>query len=302
MIQMHSEKDRKPRLSLTKRQLETALGAELLSLCQTMTADGRLTEAEVTELRDWARAQSADDLPAIEHLGKVLEKIFADGVITDDEYLEIYRAVESILPPEARKEARTARLGVQAEARATNRVAKEQERDKRREEAARLQPLAKANFMVAGVRYEGRQEIIAHSVTEGQTVRLERDPRNRFSRNAIKVLVGDGQQIGFVPEEDARDLAPVLDQGVQQEAWITKILGYNAMIPVVQTYLYRTDVSLDEVRHRPFSISIDLSTDSASARSAPLPNAPVRRANDAIAWILGGLIALLLALWAFSGP
>ncbi len=47
------EAPRKPRRSLTKTQLQTPAGAELLSLCQSITEDGRIAEAETTDLRDW---------------------------------------------------------------------------------------------------------------------------------------------------------------------------------------------------------------------------------------------------------
>lgn len=43
---------KKPRVSLTQAQVQAGLGAELLALCQTVTADGRLTDAEVAGLRN----------------------------------------------------------------------------------------------------------------------------------------------------------------------------------------------------------------------------------------------------------
>jgi len=53
-------------------------------------------------------------------------------------------------------------------------------------------------------------------------------------------------QIGFVPEEDAPDLAAPLDQGYPHVATITKILtGGRAPIPVVQAYIYRPDAGID---------------------------------------------------------
>ena len=41
------------RISLTKTQLRTELGAELLSLCESVTADGKLTPEEAQALRQW---------------------------------------------------------------------------------------------------------------------------------------------------------------------------------------------------------------------------------------------------------
>lgn len=57
---------KKPRVSLTKTQLQAAVGAELLALCQSVTADGVLTNEEVGELRAWLEANRSQDLPAIE--------------------------------------------------------------------------------------------------------------------------------------------------------------------------------------------------------------------------------------------
>lgn len=100
--------------SLSQSQLATALGAELLSLCQSVTADGRLAPEELEGLRRWLGDAAAADIPALSYLRASIERVLADGRITPEEYREVYRAVEAILPFEARKQALAARQQVES--------------------------------------------------------------------------------------------------------------------------------------------------------------------------------------------
>jgi hypothetical protein len=230
------------RISLTKSQLRTEFGAELLSLCESVTADGKLAPEEAQGLRDWLDETDAAELPAASYLREIVERVLADGQITPDECREIYRAVEAVLPPEVRRQATAARREVESAERVEAKAAREHEREERRRDVQ----IAAANFMVAGVRHEGRGEVIARYADAGDPVRLVRDRDNRYSRFAIAVRLDNGKQIGFVPEEDAQRLAPLLDQGAKCAAWMTKILGSGRVpIPVVQTKLYRADSTVD---------------------------------------------------------
>jgi len=101
-------------LSLTHAELCTQLGAELLALCQSVTADGRLAPEELDALRQWLREAESADMPAAKHLRGVISKVLADGKITPDEYEEVHRAVEAALPFDARRQAMSARLEVEA--------------------------------------------------------------------------------------------------------------------------------------------------------------------------------------------
>jgi hypothetical protein len=98
------------RISLTRTQRTSQIGAELLSLCQTVTADGSLNDEEVSSLREWLTAHAASDLPAIRFLAPIVERILADGVVNTEERRELYLAVEKVLPPDARGLARAARM------------------------------------------------------------------------------------------------------------------------------------------------------------------------------------------------
>src|SRR5687767_7675509 len=93
----------KPRISLTKSQIQAGLGAELLVLCQSVTEDGSLSKDEILALRTWLQTNRTASLPAIDFLATTLERIIADGKVTRDEREELYRAIEFVLPPEARK-------------------------------------------------------------------------------------------------------------------------------------------------------------------------------------------------------
>lgn len=100
--------------TLSKSQLATELGAELLSLCQSVTADGRLAPEELEGLRRWLSDATAADIPALSYLRTSIERVLADGRITPEEYRDVYRAVEAILPFEARKQALAARQQVES--------------------------------------------------------------------------------------------------------------------------------------------------------------------------------------------
>lgn len=229
---------RKPRVSLSKAQLQAGVGAELLALCQAVTADGVLTQEEIRELRDWLHANRDHELPAIEFLVATLERILADGKVTCEERKELYSAIEKILPPEARKLAVANRKEVEEATRASERQELAEKKEKEREERARRRPVYSMNFMVAGVPYEGRDAVVRRFVVEGDTVYLIRDWNNRFSRNAIEVRLANGMQIGFVPEDYAPEVAPLLDAGHPHKAEVKTILGYRHSIPVVNAALY----------------------------------------------------------------
>lgn len=282
------------RISLTNSQLRTELGAELLSLCESITADGQLAPEEAQGLREWLDDATEAELPAATYLREVVERVLADGEITAEECREVYRAVETVLPPEVRRQATAARREVESAEREETKSA----RDKEREDRRRDLQLASANFMVAGVRHEGRPAVIERYANAGDPVRLVRDSGNRYSRFAIAVQLGNGKQIGFAPEEDAQHLAPLLDQGAKCAAYMTKILsGGRSPIPVVQARLYRADSTVDvESMARGSSVhAVNLSEDPPIKGSA---SAKVK-GGSLSAWIwLVAIVVLLIVIFA----
>lgn len=230
------------RISLTKTQRQSAAGAELLSLCQVVTTDGSLSEEEVSSLRGWLREHRNEELPAISYLTKVIETIVADGRVTDEERRELHIALEHILPPDVRAIAKKARRSVEETERDRLRLQRELERERQRDERQRDSPIERWDFMVAGAKYEGRPALIKRYAQGASVAYLVRDRANKFSRNAIEVRTMSGHQIGFVPEQDASDLAPLLDGGHPYIAQIKKILtGGRYPIPVVVADVYRKD-------------------------------------------------------------
>lgn len=218
----------------------------MLALCQSVTEDGSLSKDEILAIRGWLHANQSSDLPAIEFLAATLQRIIADGKVTKDERQELYRAIEKVLPPEARRDASEQRRAVEANERERVRNELDAKKSQAREERERNRPLCSVNFMVAGVHYEGRSEIISAFVRDGARAFLARDPHNRYSQNAVEVRLQNGMQIGFVPEHDAVEVAPLLDQGCPHSAYVTKILtGGRVPIPVVQARIYRQDALVE---------------------------------------------------------
>jgi hypothetical protein len=268
-----SAPDRPKRISLTKTQLRTELGAELLSLCESITADGKLVTQEVEALRLWLDDSVKLDLPAAKHLRGVVERVIADGQITREECREVYHAVEAVLPPEVRRVAAAARRSIEATEREAAKAERDGARERNRQERQRNVQIASANFMVAGCRYEGRPAIIAAYAEPGDPVRLRRDRENRHSQNAISIDLENGRQIGFVPEEDATELAPLIDDRAKCVAYMTKILsGGRSPIPVVQVRLYPADTTLDVdgLSRGRQGIAIGVSEDSEGDRPSAL--------------------------------
>jgi len=224
---------------LSKDQLRTELGAELLSLCQSVTADGRVAPEEIAGLKQWlGDAEAVDMLPA-KYLRTVIDRVLADGKITADEYQEVYRAVEAVLPVEVRQQAVVARREALAAEKAAARADREAARRRTGEERTSSAPVLSANFMVARVRHAGRPAIIEQQASAGDPVALERDPDSRYGNSTITVKLANGEQIGLVPEDESQRLAPLLDQGCGYEARISRILtGGRSPIPVVQVDLF----------------------------------------------------------------
>ncbi|HEX9671303.1 MAG TPA: HIRAN domain-containing protein [Thermoanaerobaculia bacterium] len=232
---------------MSKRQRVTLEGAQLLSLCQSVTEDGSLADEEIVALKEWLIENRSADLPSISFLTTTVEKILADGTVTKEERDGLYRAIETVLLPELRRGAMSKRRAVQEEERSKRRQKRVAEEEREREERQRNRPLGSWNFMVAGVRHEGRPALIQRFVSEDDDAFLARDRGNQFSRNAVEIRTRGGIQVGYVPEDYALEIAPLLDQGYRHEAFFTKVLtGGRSPIPVVQAYVYRPDATVKE--------------------------------------------------------
>lgn len=243
-----SEKeDKKRRTSITKAQRQTAVATDLIALCQTVTEDGHLEAQEVVALRQWLEENRGTDLPAVAFLLETVERILADGVVSASEAQELYRAIESVLPLDIRESVRGTRVSRDQLEKEAARKAKEAQKVAQLEERARNTPVDTWDFMVAGVWYEGRPEAIRQFAEPDQTVYLVRDRANAFSRNAVEVRLSNGMHAGYVPEELAADIAPLLNSGHRHSAHIKKILtGGRVPIPVIVASLYTHEADRPE--------------------------------------------------------
>lgn len=85
----------------------------------------------------------------------------------------------------------------------------------------------------AGTTFENRQErlkFLQQFKMEELTVTLEREPDNKYDGNAIRIVVhikpiSKKTIIGYVPRPLARELAKVIDIGVQVKAALKQIIG-----------------------------------------------------------------------------
>lgn len=229
----------KPRVSLTRSQIEEGLGAELFSLCQGMTADGKLARGEIVALGLWLRDNREAPLPGIAFLSETLERIIADGRITRDEQRELMEAVEKVLPPDERREAKAARKLVEAARRAQERAAADAARDEARQREQRRWPEDEFDFYVAGVGFEGRHHLVGRHLNVGDRVRLAPEPDNPKDEFAVAVTLADGRQIGYVPRADSADVLGCLEDGGYYVAVVKKILtGREYPVPVIDLKFY----------------------------------------------------------------
>jgi hypothetical protein len=240
---------RSPRRSLTKSQLDAPSALELLSLLQTITEDGRVLDEEVAALRAWLDENAASELPAVAHLREVVSAVLRDGVVTPEERAWVQSAIETVLPREERQLAATRRREAAAETRAAGAEERARAKAEAREQAHRRRPLARFDFMVAGVSYEGRAKAVRANCREDDFVDLVRELGNRHSRNAILVRLQTGEEIGYVPEDEAVRLAPHLDAGAIQYASVKKVLhGSRTPLPIVWGELFAPDSGVERAR------------------------------------------------------
>jgi hypothetical protein len=240
--------DESRRVTLSKAHRNTPEGRELIALLTELSADGQVTREEMERLRAWLMVDRGIDFPACGFLYEVVDTISTDGAITEEELDALALAIERVLPTDVRftatlkrKEHRAARRRDLAAKRAADRA---QERDARTRARELARPLHRGDFMVMGARRSAERREGCQSLTVGDTVSLEREPDNVHDGNAILVFTQDGMELGYVPREDAREMAPLLDAGAEVEATVKKLLetAEGDVLPVVVSLLRRGDV------------------------------------------------------------
>lgn len=214
-------------LAIRKGFDEAGIIAELVSILETVTEDGIITDTEAEILCAWLKDNVSSGFPAIEFLFDTFSKALEDGRVTERERRTLHLAVERVLPLESRKVAKSRRLEFEAE------KAVEREANK---------PAFAANFSVAGVVYEGRAATIDKHLRIDQPVYFVRDRYNEYDNNAIRIRLVGGHEIGYVPRAYASIIAPLMDSGYKQTGCCTNILnGRRAPTPFVQIDLHQPD-------------------------------------------------------------
>jgi hypothetical protein len=246
---------------------------ELLAMCQSVTADGSLDNQEIVELAKWVQRHRDSTIPAVSFLRPIVEEIVRDRKVTPEERAELYKVIEKILPPELRTIAQMRRREAASRAKAAERAAKEANT-----------PIDHFDIAVAGTLYEGRLGVIRRHVQQGMDILVFREPSNPFSPNACQLHAVRGAMIGFVPEVDAEELAPMLDSGHKYRATVKKVIdGSKGPLPIVMIDVYPDSCTLPEARSAEVIRTSRPTRPSTAAPTPAVPAAPRR--------------GLLLGLW-----
>jgi hypothetical protein len=100
------------RLSLTKSQLSSPVGQELLDLLLNIGKDGVLEYEELEQLSDFLNRSKNSEVPGILFLFNLMIAVCEDQKITSEELIEIQLGIERVLPPATRADIRRSRLAL----------------------------------------------------------------------------------------------------------------------------------------------------------------------------------------------
>ena len=89
-------------LSLTRKQVQSGPGAELLQLLSEGIEAGWVSDDQIRSLQKWLYANSAFAIPAVPFLAKLTDEVLRNGQVTTDERRTLRIAVERVLPPGSR--------------------------------------------------------------------------------------------------------------------------------------------------------------------------------------------------------
>jgi hypothetical protein len=308
--------DEPRRVTLSKAHRSTPAGRELIALLTELSADGQVTREEMDRLRIWLEVDRGVDFPACAFLYGIVEPISRDVAITEEALDTLAIAIERVLPSDVRlmatlrrKEHRAARRTANAAKRAAERA---HERTTRIEARELARPLHRADFVVMGTRRSAERREGCAGLEVGEAVTLEREPDNIHDGNAILVVTQGGTELGYVPREDAKQMAPFLDAGAEVDATVKKLLNRaeGDTLPVVISTLrrgggdprpsLRTPVSQPLPDRPPASLAHPPATSFQYPPAGASPPA-VRSRPPGWVWVVY-LVVLALALVAYCSP
>ena len=93
-------------VALTEDQLKEGNAKALLALLESISADGRLTDAEILQLDTWLKQSREEKIPAFTYLRGKIEGVLADRIIIEDERRSIVAAILRVMPQESSARAR----------------------------------------------------------------------------------------------------------------------------------------------------------------------------------------------------
>ncbi len=93
-----------------------------------------------------------------------------------------------------------------------------------REEYAGIGDAESFHTKLAGVTFEGRQDVLSR-LSPGTPLRLDRQPANEHDPNAVALFDPFGDQVGFFNRRLAAALAPVIDAGQSYDVEVTEVTG-----------------------------------------------------------------------------
>jgi hypothetical protein len=290
------------RVFLTKAERGSGVGQELIALLLELSDDGQVTRDEMNRLRHWLEVDRGVEFPACAFLYELIDTIAADGEVTDAELDRLMLGIERVLPNDVRNVAREKRK----QHREVRRVATVAARATARAEAVaareRTRVLHRADFVIAGVRFSERREA-CELLDIGDQVVLEREPDNRHDKNAIFVLASDGSELGYVPRADAREMAPLLDDGAVCDATVKKLLHtHDEMVLPVVVSLIRWEHETASPAAASISpgdrsgLSEPFTGSGATAATAPGSPTKVRRGCFAVLLLFGAALLVLVTV------
>jgi hypothetical protein len=234
------------RVTLSNAHRDTAEGKELIALLLDLAEDGMVSREEMERLRAWLEVDRGIDFPACGFLFEIVEQISADGEITEEELDRLALGIERVLPKDVRSTAREQRRNrreqrrrEQMASRAAARAERDADRARKRAEQERRRPLHRGDYLIAGACRSEERRDACERLSVGESVTLEREPDNRHDPNAILILSEGGDELGYIPREYARVMAPLLDAGAEPEATVQKLWDRRdgGVVPIVVSVL-----------------------------------------------------------------
>lgn len=81
---------------------------------------------------------------------------------------------------------------------------------------------------------------VLDTIKIGDTLKLQREEKNRYDSNAVLLLCEDGRKLGYIPEKDNLIFARLMDAGKLLKAKITKI-EQKGSFTQISTGIYLVD-------------------------------------------------------------